>query len=56
MPWRVPSESYKAKHAAKLQVGEYYDPETSKFDQAYGALVSELMLQQTQYGPHQIPR
>jgi A/G-specific adenine glycosylase len=48
MPWRVPSESYKAKHAAKLQVGEYYDPETSKFDQAYGALVSELMLQQTQ--------
>jgi adenine-specific DNA glycosylase len=49
MPWRKPSDAYYAKFAAKLKEGEYYDPQTSAFDQAYGALVSELMLQQTQY-------
>lgn len=51
MPWRKPSDIFKSKHGGILKPGEYYDPETSKFDQAYGALVSELMLQQTQYAP-----
>lgn len=49
MPWRKPSDQYKAKFGHKLVEGEYYDEKTSAFDQSYGALVSELMLQQTQY-------
>lgn len=49
MPWRKPSDVYKAKYFSKLKEGEFYDDKTTSFDQAYGALVSELMLQQTQY-------
>ena len=48
MPWRKPSDLYGLKYGTNLKEGEYYDEEKSGFSQAYGALVSELMLQQTQ--------
>lgn len=49
MPWRKPSDKYKSVHWSELKEGEFYDEEKSQFSQEYGALVSELMLQQTQY-------